>query len=194
MGRIRDGRLEHGSRSMEYGDQLIWESKVIPGLVMTRRMLDYLHSHYSIVKTWQPLMLDLEKYLTIHPNKTPKDFKKFVLNCAKRHADDVLKGYRFPDGKVNLNKLAQRRETVDREPSVMKQARKDDISALREKLKNMEHDDPDYERTLNEMRKLEHSQPNAMSIGEVFAKLAGMAASPKSSPKAGEDIIETKGG
>ena len=120
-------------------------------------------------------MLELEKYLTIHPNKTPKDFKKFVLNCARRHAEDVQKGYRYPDGKVNLNKLAERRETVNREPSVMAQERKNNISEMREKLKSMDHDDPDYERALNEMRRLEHSQPDAMSIQEVFARLAGMA-------------------
>ncbi len=173
MGRIRDGRLEHGVPDKT--DKTIWQSKLFPDLVMTKRMLDFLHLRYSIVKSWHPLMLDLEKYLTIHPNKTPKDFKKFVLNCAKRHAEDVLKGYRFPDGKPNLKALSEKRETVTREPSVLKEVQKDGITALREKLKTMEHDDPDYERTLNEMRKLEHSQPNAMSIGEVFAKLAGMA-------------------
>jgi hypothetical protein len=174
VGRIRDGRLEYGVA--DKSDKVIWQSKLFPDLVMTERILNFLHLRYSIVKSWHPLMLDLEKYLTIHPNKTPKDFKKFILNCAKRHAEDVQKGYRFPDGKVNLKAFAHRGpDKITRDPSIMVQARKINISELREKLKSMDHDSPEYERMLNEMRKLEHSQPDAMSIGDVFAKLADLS-------------------
>lgn len=182
MGRIRDYRLARGGISDSQIDRIIWESKIIPGLMMTKRMLDLLHDRYFIVKSWRQFMLDLEKYLVMNPHKIPKDFKKFVLKCAPRHADDVKKGYRFPDGKVNLKAFAHRGpDEVTRDPSLTKQIVQDEEDRLRAKLETLERGTPEYEETLVALQRARFNMPT-LSIGEVFQKLAGIGQEKLSAP------------
>lgn len=153
-------------------EQLIWASKLYPKLVMTDRMLAYLRHHYSQVKSWKQMMLDLEVYLTKHPEKTPKDFKRFVLNCGKRHADDVLKGLRKPDGTVNLKAFANRSpERPSREESFTADVAADRSRELRRKLSTLERGTPEYDRTLAEIRSSESTQP-VLSFADIMNRIA----------------------
>lgn len=173
MSKIRDGRLQVGVPTANV-DRIIWQSKVIDGLVMTENMLKLLHDRYFIVKSWQPFMLDLEKYLAMNPHKMPKDFKKFVLKCAPRHADDVKRGYRWPDGKVNLKAFAHRGpDKVTRDPSLTEEMLHDEQDDLRDKLKTLERGTPEYEETLVKLQRARYNTPT-LSIGQVLQKLAGI--------------------
>lgn len=173
MGKIRTSALPYGGISDKKTDaeKIVWQSKLFPDLMVTQKMLDFLHCRYAVVKSWRPLMLDLEEYLTGRPDKVPKDFRRFILNCARRHADDVQKGYRYTNGIVNVAELANRRETVTREPSLNKALVETEEDKLRETLKTMERGTEEYEQTLVALQRARYNQPT-LSIGEVFAKLA----------------------
>jgi hypothetical protein len=155
-------------------EKIIWVSKVFPELVMTQRMLDLLHYRYSHVKNWQSLMIELETYLVRRSDKIPKDYKKFVLNCAKRRADDVLKGTRFPDGKINLKMFAGPETVVSRDESLSKDVSSSDNRSLRIKLGQLERGTPEYEATLAKLEQNKKSKSQPMSLGDVFNKIASI--------------------
>lgn len=153
-------------------DKTLWQSKVFPGLVMTKKMLDLLHYRYPSVKSWYILMLDLETYLVRRQDKVPKDFKKFVLNCAKRHAEDVRKGLRLPDGKVNLKAFENRApDRPKRDESFTKKASAEDIAALKAKLETLDRGTPEYERTLKQFERAVNEKP-LLSVGEILHRLS----------------------
>lgn len=88
----------------------IWQSAIIPDLMLTDDMLKLLQSRYPSITKWQPFMLDLEEYLISNPDKHPVNFTRWILKCAKRRADDVAKGFRRPDGTVNFEKWNKHKE------------------------------------------------------------------------------------
>ncbi len=145
-------------------------------LVMTQKMLDLLHYRFPSVTSWRNLMLDLETYLVRRPDKEPKDFKKFVLNCAKRHAEDVKKGLRFADGKVNLKAFADRApERPEREESLTQTALVQKTNSLRAKLATLERGTPEYEKILAQLRRPKQEQM-LLSFGEIMERIAAAVA------------------
>lgn len=153
-------------------DKLIWQSKPFPELVMTERMLTLLRYRYSQVKSWKQMMLDLEVYLTRHPEKEPKDYKRFVLNCAKRHAEDVQKGLRHPDGTVNLKAFVNRApERPARERSFTADQSAEHAKDLRRQLATLERGTKAYDDMLAEIRRTESSTP-VLSFGEIMKKIS----------------------
>jgi hypothetical protein len=107
-------------------------------------------------------------------DKIPKDYKKFVLNCAKRRADDVLKGTRFPDGKINLKMFAGPETVVSRSESMSKDVSSSDTRSLRIKFAQLERGTPEYEETLAKIEQNKNSKSQPMSLGDVFNKIATM--------------------
>lgn len=159
---------------VKVAEKIIWQSKVFPELLITQKMLDLLHYRYSYVKNWQSLMLELETYLVRKPDKLPKDYKKFVLNCAKRRADDVMKGTRFPDGTINLKKFQGPEVTVKRDESLSRQSNATDTRSLRIKLQQLERGTPEYNEVLAQLEKTKESKSQPLSLGDIFNKLNSM--------------------
>jgi hypothetical protein len=152
----------------------IWQSKVFPELVMTQKMLDLLHYRYSFVKNWHSLMLDLETYLVRKPDKTPKDFKKFVLNCAKRRVDDIQKGKRYPDGSINLKKFQGPEVTVRRDESFSMRSNATDTCSLRIRLQRLERGTPEYNDVLAQLKKNKENKSQPLLLGDIFKKISSM--------------------
>lgn len=139
---------------------------------MTNLMLAHLRSdpRTAIVSRWDGMMADLEAYLIRKPEKLPKDFKKFVFNCARRRAQDVKEGKRFPDGRINMKAFENRRpETIDRAPSLAKQLAVDEQVTLRAKLATLQRGTKEYGDTLQQL-KLKKA-PAPMSFGEIMKKI-----------------------
>lgn len=156
------------------GEKIIWQSKVIKGLTMTNLMLSHLRTNPStaIVSRWDGMMADLEAYLIRKPEKMPKDFKKFVFNCARRRAQDVKEGKRYPDGRINLKAFEKKPEVGSRrlDVSLTKQLAVQEHAALRAKLATLRRGTKEYNDTLQQLK--QKKAPALMSFGEIMKKIS----------------------